>query len=177
MKTLLITLLSLLAMASLALAAGLGDTTAAVKAEYGGKIQADEMWAFGKPPRAGRLDANAKGLFGASPTVNPNIQQFFNGIRRLIPSDAKLVDSYKTDGPWLKETYTFRSASLTKVPDIREATAYQKKYFNYPLGTFHMFINYDIDDKSRVANFCIVLGLPEPIDLDGMKKTKKNPFN
>jgi hypothetical protein len=160
---------------STAFGAGLGNTIESISGEYGIKIQTDEIHAFGNPPRAGRLEANAAGLFGSFPDTNPNTQQFFNGVRKLMPADAKLTASYKRYDHYLKEIYTFKSKTLAKFPNIKEAMAYQKDLGNHPVGTFFMTINYDIKHKDCVANFTIALGLPE-VDIEDMKKVSKNPF-
>lgn len=177
MKNVLLSVLVLVFVESSAFGSGLGDPVEGFKREYGNKIQVADNYSFGKPPRIGRLDGHAKGLFGASEAANPDPQQFFAGIRTLLPPDVKLLESYKKDAQWLKEIYIFKSAMLAGVPRIREAMAYQRYLSSYPAGTCFMIVNYDRDLKNRVDSFTVVLGLPERGDLIGMKKMTKNPFN
>jgi hypothetical protein len=165
----------LILFASASFSAGLGDTLESVRDAYGKHI-CDEVYAFGNPPHAGRLSANAKGLFGADPKSDPISKQFFDGVKKLIPSDSILTATYKKDGPSIEEFYIFVSKSLSNLPDIKEAFAYNRDFYDHPIGTFYMIVNYDSRDKDRITCFVITLGRPEEVDIEDMQKISKNPF-
>jgi hypothetical protein len=156
----------------------LGDPTEVFKKEYGDKIQVVNEYSFGNPPRVGRIDANAKGLFGALNDSNPSAKQFFKGIKKIIPSDYILIASYQKNGAYLTETYAFKSLYLKQIPGIKSAMTYQDimGFKGHPVGTFKMIINRDIKDRNLIENFIVALGMPEEVGLKNMKKVSKNPF-
>ncbi|MBI3584241.1 MAG: hypothetical protein HY096_09890 [Nitrospinae bacterium] len=134
-------------------------------------------YAFGNSERAGRLEGNAKGLFGAVIGVNPTKQQFFQGIKDLMPTDFALIGAYVNKNDplrhWKKEIYTFKSKKLSQLQGISEAFPY--KQYKYTLGNFTLIINYDIDNEDKVANFLLFLGLSDS-NIEDMKKIDANPF-
>ena len=157
----------------------LGDSVSSIDVKYRGTFLAQEVDYFGDPPRAGAMIFNTKGLFGAAPKDNPSVQQFFTGIRDMLPRDYILTSAYQNKSNYTKEIYLFKSSSLKNVPGIRSYYRYQKDdVFHHPgdpPGTFMVIINYDINDPQRIASCHIGLGIPHT-DLTNMKKVKKNPF-
>lgn len=144
-------------------AAGLGDVVKDVRAQYGNKISLDETYyVFSKPPRVARIDIDSRKLLGAMPTIT----EFVKSIKQLLPPDAKMTAAYTKSSP-KKDIYTFKSVSLAKLPDIKDAT------LDSPPGTFTMYVNYDGD---RVVNCAISMGLPGDADLSGTRKISKSPF-
>ena len=135
-----------------------------------------EGYTFGNPERAGRLEGDARGLFGANAGSNPTKQQFIKSIKELMPKDYKLLAAYSTDTPWRKEIYSFSSASFRRLPGIKDSFAYASDGMKHPVGSFMLIVNYDIDSKDRVMNFHLILGLPGEADLSGLKKIAKNSF-
>ncbi len=145
-------------------AAGLGDTVKDVRTQYGAKVAIDDTYyTFSKPPRVARIDVDSKKFFGTMPAIS----EFVKGIKILLPSDAKLTAAYTKSSPTKKEIYAFKSASLAKLPNVKDAV------LDSPAGTFIMFVNYD---GERVVNCAISMGLPGDADLSGTKKMSKNPF-
>ncbi len=143
--------------------AGLGDTVKDVVAQYGKKVSVDDTYRiFSKPPRVARLDVDSRKFFGSMPLVS----EFAKGIKVLLPLDAKMTAAHTKSSP-KKEIYAFKSASLAKLPNIKDAV------LDSPPGTFTLFVNYD---GERVVNCTISMGLPGDADLSGTKKLSKNPF-
>ena len=146
-----------------AYAAGLGDTIKEVSDQYGGKVGFDDTYyVFSKPPRLSRIDVDSRKFFGALPTVT----EFAKGIKPLLPTDAKLTAAYSKVSP-KKDIYTFKSASLAKLPNIKDGV------LGSPPDTFTIYVNYE---GERVLNCAISMGLPGDVDLSGAKKISKNPF-
>ncbi|WP_173198838.1 hypothetical protein [Geobacter sp. SVR] len=152
---------------ALVFAAGLGDTVKDVRAQYGAKVSLDETYyVFGKPPRVSRIDIESRKFIGAVPTV----AEFVKSIKPLLPSDAKLTAARRKPAPWPNgkvEIYSFKSAALAKLPNIKDAV------IDSPIGTFTAFLHFDGD---QVVNGFVVMGLPGDVDLRGAKKISKNPF-
>ena len=144
-------------------AAGLGDPVKDVRTQHGAKVSVDETYyVFSKPPRVARLDVDARKFFGAMPAI----AEFAKNIKVLLPSDAKLTAAYTKSSP-KKQIYAFKSASLAKLPNIKDAV------LDSPPGTFTIYVNYD---GERVVNCAISMGFPGDADLSGTKKLSKNPF-
>jgi hypothetical protein len=148
-------------------AAGIGDTVKDVRAQYGAKVALDETYyVFSKPARVSRIDIESRKFFGTVPST----AAFVKGIKPLLPSDTKLTAAHTKPAPWANgkaEIYSFKSASLAKLPNIKDAT------MGSAPGIFSVYIHYDGD---RAINGFVTMGLPSDVDLGGAKKLSKNPF-
>ncbi len=157
----------------------LGDPISSIDVRDRGRIIVQQVDQFGNPPRAGAMGFNTKGLFGAAPNENPSAQQFFSGIKEMLPKDYILTSAYQNKTNYTKEIYLFASNSLKNVPGIKSYFKYQKDEVFHnpgdPIGTFMVIITYDIQDPQRIAACHIALGIPHT-DLTSMKKVRKNPF-
>jgi hypothetical protein len=143
---------------------------------YIGYVTGDWGYSFGKPPRIGLIEGSAKGLFGAANNQNPTSEQFFNGMKSLLPSDFQLINAYEEKKEWTRQIFTFKSNTINHLPDVKASMAYAKDGFNNPVGTFFLIVNGDISDKKRISSFTLALGLPGSVDLISMKKKQINPF-
>lgn len=129
---------------------------------------------FGNPERAGQIEGNTKGLFGADPGAESNKAEFYAGVQDLMPRDSVWQKSFVVEKPYKKEVVVFMSESLAKLPDIQSSFAYSS--LKGRVGTFFIIANYEPDDDTRISNFTLVLGQPNETDLTGTHQVMSNPL-
>jgi hypothetical protein len=76
--------------------------------------------------------------------------------------------------PDKKEVYIFSSRALSKLPDIGTVAAYGR--WKHPLGTFTLFVTYDLDRPDQVRSWLMALGQPSDIDIEHMVEIRAGWF-